>query len=143
MNLTGWISLLLGLDPEEPSEMHPLLALVQNLADPIDPGAFARFYWDPLPGRRPQKVLHFEGLHDGYNPEAASEVLAVALHLQPGAPLVKPIRALSLLPAGALSPDRTLVQIAPTHGNDGHFVLYDEPPAGEALRAFLRSAAPP
>ncbi len=143
MNLNGWISLVLGLDPEELSELHPLLALVQNLADPIDPGAFARYYWDPLPGHGTQKVLHFEGLRDGYSPNEASELLAAALHLSPAAPLVRSIRALSLLPSAAMSPERMFVQLAPTPGKDGHFVLYDEPPASEAFRAFLRAAAPP
>ena len=141
MNLTGWISLLLGLDPEEPSELHPLLSLVQNLADPIDPLAFARHYWDPLPGHNAQKVLHFEGLHDGYNPDAASEALAVALHVTPASPLVRPIPGLSLL-AATPSSDRRIAQVAPTQGEDGHFVLYHEQAASEAFRGFLRSAAP-
>ncbi|MFO0588562.1 MAG: hypothetical protein U0441_13520 [Polyangiaceae bacterium] len=141
MNLTSWVTLLLGMDPDELSELHPLMALAEGLADPIDPLAFARYYWDPLPGRAPQKVLLFEGLRDSYNPEAASEALAVALHVQPTIPLVRAPAGLALS-RGPTSPDRVLAQLAPNAGEDGHFVMYDEPIAGDLVRAFLRRAAP-
>jgi hypothetical protein len=138
-NFAPWVALTLGLDPEELSPSHPLLALVQNLADPIDPLAFARYYWDPLPGRAPQRVLHIEGLQDSYSPDVASEALAVALHAQPRFPLVKPIVGLALV-QGPVSADRQVAQYAPSAGHDGHFVLYYEPGASDAFREFLRAS---
>jgi hypothetical protein len=134
-----WITLTLGLDPEELTVSHPLMALVRNLADPVDPIAYARYYWDPLPGRRPQKVLLFEGLRDGYSPEIASEALAVALRARPLAPLVKPIARLDLLPSPG-NADRAIVQFAPKLSPDGHFVLYHERGASDDFRAFLQKA---
>lgn len=142
INVTSWISLLLGLDPDELTESHPLLALVQNMADPIDPIAFGRYYWDPLPGRAPRKVLHIEGLHDSYNPPSAAEALAVAMRAESVGALLRPVEGLALL--GAVStPDRKLIQIDPPPGVDGHFVLYEVPRAQDALREFLRTIAPP
>ena len=132
-----WVAMTLGLDPEELSPFHPLLALVQNLADRIDPLAFARHYWDPLPGHAPQRVLHFEGLRDGYVPEVSAEALAIALRARPTFPLVKPIPGLALLATPAEG-DRWIAQYAPRVGSDGHFVLYDEPGADEVFRRFLR-----
>jgi len=137
--LAPWVSMVMGLDPEELSESHPLFALLQNLADPIDPIAFARHYWDPLPGMAQQRVLHFEGLRDGYNPEVASEALAIALRAQPRLPLIKPIPGLALL-NGKLSADRQIAQYAPHGGRDGHFVLYHEAGASDDFRAFLRES---
>ena len=47
---------LLGLAPGELDEMHPFMTLLQTLADPIDPGSYARYYWQPLPRHRMQSV---------------------------------------------------------------------------------------
>lgn len=154
--ISEWISLTLGLDPEELSPFHPLMALVQNLADPIDPLAFARLYREPPPGRTAPKILHFEGLRDRYTPEVAAEALAVALRARPVTPLVRPVTGLVLLglqapgsgspPApplpGAAPTDRLFAQFAPARGREGHFVLYDVPGASDLFRDLLRAAAP-
>lgn len=150
--VADWISLTLGLDPEELSPFHPLMALVQSLAEPIDPLAFARLYRDPPPGRDPPRVLHFEGLRDRYTPEVSSEALAVALRAQPITGLVRPVRGLALLglasPDGgraaalAGSPGRLFAQYAPRPGGEGHFVLYDIPAASDLFRAFLAALRP-
>ena len=133
-----WVAMTLGLDPEELSAFHPIMALVQSLADRIDPLAFARHYWDPLPGRAPQRVLHFEGLRDGYTPEISAEALAVALRAAPAVPLVKPVRGLALLgpPAGR---ERQFAQYMPKASPDGHFVLYYEVGPSDVFRDFLRA----
>lgn len=150
--ISDWISLTLGLDPEELSPFHPLMALVQSLADPIDPLAFARLYREPPPGRAAPKVLHFEGLRDRYTPEVSAEALAIALHARPVLPMLKPVAGLALLglhgpdagaPRAAAPPaDRLFAQFAPDRGRDGHFVLYDVPRASDLFRDLLRAAAP-
>lgn len=150
--ISEWISLTLGLDPEELSPFHPLMALVQNLADPIDPLAFARLYREPPPGRTAPKILHFEGLRDRYTPEVAAEALAVALRASPVTPLARPVTGLVLLglqapgsdppPPGAAHTGRLFAQFAPARGREGHFVLYDVPGASDLFRDLLRAAAP-
>jgi hypothetical protein len=138
-------ALLLGLAPGELDELHPLLTLVQTLADPIDPASYARLYWEPLPGRRAPRVLHFEGLDDTFNPPVTAELLAVALRAQPIARLARPVAGLGA-PAASLAaalagdgPARLFGQYRPTHGENGHFVLYEEPGAADVVRRFLRA----
>ncbi len=133
-----WVAMTLGLDPEELSAFHPVMALVQSLADRIDPLAFARHYWEPLPGRAPQRVLHFEGLRDGYTPEISAEALAVALRAAPAVPLVKPVRGLALLGPLAAG-ERQFAQYLPKASPDGHFVLYYEVGPSDVFRDFLRT----
>jgi hypothetical protein len=135
----------LGLLPGELDELHPLMALVQTLADPVDPASYARLYWEPLPGRTGTSVLVYEGTSDSYAPPATSELLAVALRLTPLEPMVKPVPALRA-GAGALSellarpgPTRALAQFASTRHENGHFVLYKEPGAAELAMDFMRA----
>jgi len=141
----------LGLAPGELSPAHPLLALVQMLADASDPQTFARYYRELLPGREPKSLLHVEGMGDGYNPMDAAEALAIALRASPLAPLARPVPGLSLL---GIQPQQAVrgnaaggratlafVQIVPSRGEDGHFVLFREPQAGELASRFLGAAA--
>jgi hypothetical protein len=136
---------LLGLDDGELDTMHPLLTLVQTLADPIDPQSYARLYWEPPAGQKPAGVLHVEGMGDGFSPPRAAEALAVALRAVPVAPVLKQLPWLGP-PADTLEqllgprPARAFVQLAPTRGENGHFVLFEEPGAGELVVEFLRGA---
>ena len=91
----------------------------------------------------PQRVLHFEGLRDGYVPESSAEALAVALRARPRTPLVKPIPGLALLDAAASTSDRQIAQYKANSTFDGHFVLYNEPAASLAFREFLRASVQP
>ena len=134
---------LLGLDDGELDDMHPLMTLVQTLADPIDPQSYARLYWDPAPGRQPPGALLVEGMGDSFSPPRASEALAVALRAVPVAPVLKQLPWLGP-PAESLDallaprPSRALVQLRPTQGENGHFVLFMKPGAGELVVRFLR-----
>ncbi len=136
-------TVLLGLAPGELDAMHPLMTLVQTLADPIDPASYARLYWEPLPGQRPQSVLHYEGMSDTYAPPASAEVLALALRATPLSPVVKRLAGLdtaSIL--GDLlerpGPTRAFVQLRSTRHENGHFVLYYEPGAADLAMEFMR-----
>ena len=134
-----------GFDP-----FHPVLALVQILADPADPHTYARYYRELPPGRGPTSVLHLEGLGDGYNPEAAAEALAAALGATPLAPLAKAFPALDVLGLRAAATVRgnaagggasiAFAQLVPTHGEDGHFVMYEEPEAATLVTQFFTRA---
>jgi predicted esterase len=138
--------MLLGLEPGELDELHPLMTLVQTLADAIDPATYARLYREPLPGRRPQMVLHYEGVSDTFTPPVTAEALAVALQATPIGALVRPVPGLGapaslreLLRRGEAP--RAYVQLASTRGENGHFVLFFEPGAADLTKAFLRAAA--
>jgi hypothetical protein len=135
---------LLGLDDGELDALHPLMTLVQTLADPIDPASYARLYWEPAPGRRSASVLHFEGLADSYAPPVTSEALAVALKATPLSPVLTELPWLGSS-SGVLGellarpgPARAFAQLRPTRQEDGHFVLFVEPGAGELVVQFLR-----
>jgi hypothetical protein len=140
---------MLGMAPGELDEFHPFLALVQALSDPIDPQSYAWLYH--APGLPPRSVLHVEGLGDSYTPNISAEALAVALAATPLAPLLQPPRGLDLLglkPAPEVTGNArggqatiALVQMAPTHREDGHFVIYREPAGGPMIGAFFAEVA--
>ncbi len=134
---------VLGLDPGELDELHPLMTLLQTLADPIDPASYARLYWEPLPGRRPQSVLHYEGMTDTYTPPATAEVLALALRATPLSPVVKRLPGLRAMEGvlaellGRPGATRAFAQFRATQFENGHFVLYHEPGAAELAMDFM------
>jgi hypothetical protein len=140
---------LLGLAPGELDELHPFMSLLQTLADPIDPGSYARFYWQPLPGHGMQSVLSYEGMTDTYAPPVTAEALAVALHATPLSPVLKPVTWLSS-PETPMSdllrragPVRAFAQFAATRGENGHFVIYVEPGAADLAMQFIARAVGP
>ncbi|WP_437834195.1 hypothetical protein [Sorangium sp. So ce1153] len=95
----------LGLRKGELTELHPFMTLVQSLVDPVDPQSYARLYREPLPGRRPQNVLHFGGLADTYTPPETAVALATALAATP----LRPVRAAA---GGAPVPARRAAGVA-------------------------------
>jgi hypothetical protein len=136
LSITTMLGALLGVARDELDEFHPLLSLAQTIADPIDPASYAHFYWEPRPGRGAERVLHFEGVSDTYNPREGAEALALALHATQVGPVVHRVDAFELIARRA--PNAVLAQFASTRGEDGHFVLYYEPEAAALLREFLR-----
>ncbi|AUX46611.1 uncharacterized protein SOCE26_081170 [Sorangium cellulosum] len=146
-----FIGAALGLRSGELTEFHPFMTLVQGLIDPVDPQSYARLYREPLPGRRPQNVLHYGGLTDTYTPPETAVALAIAL----GATPLRPVRATAdVLPfLRAAQPERPLsgnlaggqataafVQVPARLGEDGHFVLFHEDDAARLAMQFMRSA---
>ena len=136
LSITTMLGALLGVADGELDEFHPLLSLAQTIADPIDPASYGRFYWEPRAGRVAERVLHFEGVSDTYNPKEGAEALAIALHATEVGPIVHPVPGIGLVSSRA--PNAVFAQFASTRGEDGHFVLYYEPAAAELLREFLR-----
>ena len=136
---------IMGFSRGELDALHPFMTLLQALADPIDPATYARLYREPLPGRKPQRVLHYQGLDDSFTPGVTAEALAIAIDATPVLPITRP--SLSLPRAIAIddlleqAAPRAFVQLAPTRREDGHFVIYHEPEAAEIMRRFLRAIA--
>jgi hypothetical protein len=134
----------------ELDEFHPLMALAQSIADPVDPQNYARLYRDPLPGHTAQNVMHFVGTNDTENPPASGEAMAVALRAVEIAPVLDPVLGL------------TLAGIAPSNGavsgnnrgatavfaefynptEDGHFIMYDVPAARALAAQFFATVLP-
>ncbi|WP_437967875.1 hypothetical protein WMF04_00635 [Sorangium sp. So ce260] len=142
----------LELRKGELSEFHPFMTLVQTLVDPVDPQSYARLYREPLPGRRPQNVLHYGGLADTYTPPETAVALAIALGATPLRPVRAAAEALPFLraaqPRGLLRGNiaggqatAAFVQVPPTRGEDGHFALFHERDAARVAMQFMRSAA--
>ena len=138
---------LLGLAPDELDELHPLMALVQTLADPVDPASYARRYWDPKTGGRAPSVLHFEGMTDTFAPPVTAELLAIALHMTALPPVLKALPSVdpTKRPFAELlaepGPTRAFVQLASTRHENGHFVLFREPRAAQLAMEFMRAMA--
>ncbi len=142
--IASFLSIVLGLSPGELDEFHPMMALAQTLADPVDPVVYARLYREPLPGYRAVPVLHFEGVADTFVAPASAEALALALGATPLMPVVHkvpglgpPERDLEHLAAKSLG-FRALAQFESTWGENGHFVIYKEADASRLAMEFLR-----
>ena len=152
---------LLGLtSPENESELnsfHPILNLTQSFIDAVDPVHYGRYVaLEPLPGNRPKSVLMTEGVTpdgtgDHYAPPHGIEIGAVALGVPLLAPGTHPIAEAAWSPAlasvmapvrGNLSSGKAtgaIAQFIPSHGEDGHFVAFDEPAAQALTMSFERS----
>ncbi|WP_438026551.1 hypothetical protein [Sorangium sp. So ce233] len=145
------IEAALTLRKGELTEFHPFMTLVQSLIDPVDPQSYARLYREPLPGRRPQNVLHFGGLADTFTPPETAVALATALEATPLRPVRAAAEVLPFLrerrPEGPLRGNiaggqatAAFVQVPATRGEDGHFVLFHERDAAALAMEFMRSA---
>lgn len=143
------LSGLLGMQTDELDEFHPLMALAQTFADPVDPQSYARFYREPLAGRKRQNVLHYVGTNDTYNPRETGIALAVALKATQLEPVGQPIVGLSLMnvlsakQAKANNGDGAtiaFIELQAASNYDGHFILYYHPGASALAKGFLGTA---
>lgn len=121
------IAALWGVAPDELTPFHPMMSLIQTLADPIDPATYGKLYRDTS---RP--VLHVAGRGDTYTPEVTADALATAI----GASPIDDARGLRLLFAKSGAP-RAYAKLTPTHGENGHFVLYYEAEGDALVTAFF------
>ncbi|MEW5848730.1 MAG: hypothetical protein AB2A00_07940 [Myxococcota bacterium] len=142
------VRLLLSLPDEEPlDEYHPALAVMQMLADPLEPLNAARRYF--VPGRKAPNVLIFSGLQDKHTPPRTHGPLAAAaaipLILPEGAPVeALQLRQLSALPSPvrhnlSLSEGRTATAVLAQFPNDDHFAVYRNPTATALAARFFES----
>jgi hypothetical protein len=154
------VKALLGLTREKAAELdvyHPVLNLTQTLVDAIDPIHYQRLLvTEPAAG--PKNVLMTEGVNadgkgDSYAPPHGIELGAVATGLPRLLPGTHPIAeaAWGGIPdvdgsvgiTGNLAGGKAtgaLLQLAPTQGEDGHFVAFHEPLGQRLTIQFLQSA---
>ncbi len=143
--LTG----LLSLDDGELSEFHPVVSLVQMMADITDPLAYANKTWERPAGVRPPDVLLTAGLLDQDTPHLTAEALAASLGLDILAPSVHLDEALQLgtseLVASPVAGNRhangfDVTAVVTQWANRDHFAIFNEPKLAGMYPTFLLTA---
>lgn len=156
LDIAATLEGLLGFDDDEQlTSFHPVLALIQTLADATDPVNYAPYWyaeqgdWAVRADAPPMPMELTEGLLDEYTPSVTAEALAAAAHMPiVGDPVNSPeslsLRGLSDLPLPVAEDvtDWTGGQV--TSGvaqfpDDGHFAIYDNPDARHFYRDYLTS----
>jgi hypothetical protein len=157
-------TVFLDLTSDEASELnlfHPAISLAQTIVDVADTAHYARFLaTSPRAGFVSKSIYMTEGINadgtgDSYAPPHGIEAhgIAVGLPLQlPGEHLIVesayggPVPV--TVPADGLSGDLgggtasgVLAQWPVRPGNDGHFVVFDDPPAYNQASDFLKNLA--
>lgn len=161
-SLVATVFLSLGTDEaDEISVFHPAISLAQSIVDVTDTihyGAFLQA--SPRPGFAPKSIYMTEGINpdgvgDSYAPPHGIEAhsIAVGLPLQlPGEypieetawggpqPVNVPVDGLAGNLAGG-NASGILAQWPISPGDDGHFVVFDQPKAFDQAAEFLRNLA--
>lgn len=137
---------------EVPSPGHPVIGLIQALAEVTDPIHTARgWFAETLPGASggPLPVLLTEGLLDPYTPSVTAEALAAAGHV----PIVGEVAAMSealrlrengpdALPArdnASTADGEPITAGLAQFPEDGHFAIYDNRRARSLYKRFAVS----
>lgn len=132
------------------SEQHPVVTLIQALADVSDPGSYARYWNHDTTHRAPANVMLTSGEHDEATPYLTGIALALAGYLPVTVPVVIPIPgyvSLGLSPAsvplmgnGASSTTLGFLQFTndlPNANYDTHFLVFHRPEAIDSSMHFL------
>lgn len=133
--------------------MHPVIALLQTVVDPADPLNVGDL-WRHRHGAVPHLIVS-SGLKDSYTPPRCHGALAAAFGLPVAEPVSVPVPVLALTGVApgpvTLEGNLTTADGARLTGGvlqypeDGHFAIYDNPDAEDAVRRFLttlRSGVP-
>ncbi len=143
------LSGLLTLDEGEISEFHPVVSLVQMMADITDPLAYAHSTWERPAGVRPPDVLLTAGLLDQDTPHLTAEALAASLGLDILAPSVHLNDALQLgksvlLPSPVAGNQKVngfdITAVVTQWEKRDHFAIFDEPKLAAMYPHFLKTA---
>lgn len=122
-----------GATPRRLDDMHPALALVQGLFDPVDPLNHGRFAtWERNPAHPIQHLMMTYGVGDSYTPNATTRAFARVTRVQLVEPVIEdlgpafppltpPVKDNLSVPGGRAS--AVLLQARPD-GYDGHFVMF-------------------
>jgi len=161
VNVAAAFRILVGLgDPEAATELdifHPVMTLVQTIIDPADPLEYGGFIArTPRSGGAPKSIFQTEGVAsdgtgDSYAPPHTIEALSVAIGLPRQLPGTHPVVEAGwagiadvTIAAGGTSANigngqasGVLAQFVPTAGQDGHFVVFDDPKARAQAATFL------
>ncbi|MCC7073438.1 MAG: hypothetical protein IT383_19155 [Deltaproteobacteria bacterium] len=132
-------------DDDAVDRFHPVIALLQTLVDPADPLNVGDL-WRYRSGAVPHLVVS-SGLKDTYTPPRCHGALAAAFGLPVAEPISVPVPVLELvgIEAGPLTLEGNLSTVdgAPLTGGvlqypeDGHFAIYRNADAANAVRRFL------
>lgn len=135
-------------DPTVSSPNHPVISLIQDYFDSVDPHSHAPFIVDQqIDGTYPHHVFQTYGVGDTYTPPRTMELLARGMYLDHAGSFVEELSGVDSV-SSPLSGNRTvdgslytaaLRQYAPGD-DDGHFVVFRNEDAGEDLRRFFGSA---
>lgn len=141
--------LLLNLEGKESLDpFHPVMALVQTLAEVADPMNYAR-YWVKRPTGAPKHLYVTSGLLDPFTPAFGAEAMAAAggipqLGPQVRQALVYTLRGIAPVAApvaGNLAPESggpAVTAVLRQFPDDGHYPVFGEP-ARVQWRPFLTS----
>lgn len=154
IDLAATLTALLGFDDDEVlTSFHPVLGLIQTLADATDPVNYAPYWyaeqgpWLARADATPMPMELTEGLLDSATPSLTSEALAAAARM----PIVGPaatdpealhLRGLDALPLPVSNDARAWDGSSVTSGvaqypDDGHFAIYQNKDAQRFYRNFL------
>ncbi len=150
INIAGGMWLALSeQSPASVDQFHPVLSILQNYIDPVDPVHFARnVAVVPADGATPAYARHvFQvwGKDDTYTARPVQSVFAVAARLLFVGPKNDDIEGSPVASAkGNIASPRMVTaafrQYVPASTYDGHFVVFNEPTAQrDAIRFLARS----
>lgn len=129
--------------PAPVGDLHPALALLQGLFDPVDPMNHLRRLMDDPRGRPMQHVLHTYGLGDTFTPPVSARVFTQLLRAQVATPVLDDFGVATVTPPVVDNIERggervtgVEVQAAP-NGYDGHFVLFRDPGLQRQFQQFV------
>lgn len=157
-------TIFLSLNNEEAAEVsifHPAISLAQSIVDATDPIHYARMLaTEPRPGFAPKSIYMTEGINpdgvgDSYSPPHGIEAHGIAVGLPLQLPGQRPIIELTwggpapvTVPPDGLSGNigggqasGVLAQWPISPGDDGHFVIFDQPAAFDQGAGFLKNLA--
>jgi hypothetical protein len=155
LDISALIASMLSLNDDEPvSPGHPVIGLIQALADVTDPLNAAPTWFarrpDGFADARPMPTLMTEGLLDAYTPAPTAEALAAAAGLPVAGPIAyegdaSRLRGLGArpLPVEATLPAWDGSRVAGgllQYPQDGHFAIYWNPDARAQYADFLANA---
>jgi acetyl esterase/lipase len=154
VDFAGFLSQLLAFAPGEAlTELHPVIAVIQQLVDVTDPIHFAPTWFHEdrgFVGSAPTPVLLTTGLLDAATPTRTAEALAAAARMPivgqrktPAPGLVLRALGAERLPvsanAEAWTGDRVTAGLSQYRDGD-HFVVFTHAEARDLVREFVRSA---
>ena len=136
--------LRVALQEREIGATHPVLSLIQQYFDAVDPLNFAALQAaEPLEGRDRHSVLHIYGLEDSYTPPSTIRTLAAAMYGALAEPVHITIAGLAPAPPpikGNLGGQTVVTAEYTPDGYDGHFVAFRHATARAQWVRFLVSA---
>jgi len=150
VDLKALAETLLGIQGKEPLDpFHPILTIVQTIAEPADPLSYApHLVRDPIGGTS-RHVMLTEGVLDAFTPAETSEALGTAAFFDIGGTASRQsagftARGLRVLPLPAQenvdTPSGKKTGVLLQYPADGHFAIFNNPVAKCRYLTFIETA---